>query len=500
MLSAKLIFLVALAQIPSPEPDAAALVKKLGSASYAERDATKSLENLGSKALPALRSSLNSEDAEVRSRARAMIDKIEGNLLLQESLVRLDFHNATLDDVVKSISKQVGFEVGLGGRAPGLAGTAVGTRRITLSEPKPVSFWKAIDRLCEVGELTSNYQYQGQRNQGSRQPAVVLSYNPQRVAQPSSHHGPFHFSVISLSYQNTIFFQSSPLMVAQAPSSVPGIGGVAKKKSSRATIPPSAAGAPARAAAEGAKAGNAPSRDVRFSLQIRVTPEPRMVFNGNGNVKLLEAVDELGNSLTSNASDDERAFGPIGMAVGMMMDGPIGNLTIHLRRPESPGKLIKTLRGTIDTSVTSPRSNPLVIPLKDAAGKTFNNGDQRVVVNSIDRDSTRGQETIELKFDDLDEVFPAEPARTPGRGLRTGMMGGGLEPRMGSDPSQWPIQLLTANGQYVFCATKIDRDSGRVTLTLPPMNQMNDASEIRISSIVRAIAKIPFEFHDLPMP
>ena len=229
MLSVKLIFLVALGQTPEPKPDAAALVEKLGSASYAEREATKSLENLGSKALPALRSSLKSKDPEVRSRARAMINKIEGNLLLHESLVRLDFKDATLDDIVKSISKQVGFEIGLGGIAP-LRGTHFGNRPITLSEPIPVPFWKAIDRLCEVGKLTCNYQYQGLPGQGVPQPALVLSYNPNGVAQPSSNHGPFHFSVISLSYQNTIYFQSNAPMAAQVPAGVRGIGGVAKKK------------------------------------------------------------------------------------------------------------------------------------------------------------------------------------------------------------------------------------------------------------------------------
>ena len=97
---------MALGQTPEPKPDAAALVEKLGSASYAERETTKSLENLGSKALPALRSSLNSKDPEVRSRARAMINKIEGNLLLHESSVRLDFKDASLDHIVKSISKR----------------------------------------------------------------------------------------------------------------------------------------------------------------------------------------------------------------------------------------------------------------------------------------------------------------------------------------------------------------------------------------------------------
>ena len=182
------------------------------------------------------------------------------------------------------------------------------------------------------------------------------------------------------------------------------------------------------------------------------------------------------------------------------MDGPVGILAIHLRRPESPGKLIKTLRGTVDASVTSLRSNPLVIPLEGAEGKTFQNGDRRVVVNSIATDPARGQGVIELKFDDLDEVFPEEPVRRAGGGARAGMMGRSSGPRLGSDPSLSAIQILTSNGQHLFCEPRIDRDSGCVTIGLPPMNEMNQAKEIRISSIVRAMAKIPFEFHDLPMP
>ncbi|HMF37851.1 MAG TPA: hypothetical protein VKF17_14485, partial [Isosphaeraceae bacterium] len=110
---ATLIVLVVLGQTAEPSRDAAALVEKLGSASYAEREATKSLESLGSKALPALKAALKARDPEVRMRARALINKIEGNLLIQESLVRLDFKDATLDEIVKSLSKQAGFEVGL---------------------------------------------------------------------------------------------------------------------------------------------------------------------------------------------------------------------------------------------------------------------------------------------------------------------------------------------------------------------------------------------------
>ncbi len=153
MFGANLIVLALLGQPPEPSRDAAALVEKLGSAAASEREASKSLESLGSKASPALRAASKSKDPEVRRRARALINKIDGNVLIQESSVRLDFQDATLDEIVKSLSKQAGFEVGLGQQ-----GLQFEARRVTLRESQPVPFWKAIDRLCEVGQLTRQYQ------------------------------------------------------------------------------------------------------------------------------------------------------------------------------------------------------------------------------------------------------------------------------------------------------------------------------------------------------
>ncbi len=182
------------------------------------------------------------------------------------------------------------------------------------------------------------------------------------------------------------------------------------------------------------------------------------------------------------------------------MGGTTANLNIPLHRPEAPGKLIKTLRGTVEVSVSALRPNPLVIPLEGAAGKTFQNDERRVVVHSIDTDPMRRQVVIELTIDDLDELFPGEPINGLGFGGRPQMMGRGMGPRFGTDPSQWPIQILTSTGQSSFYQTSIDQDSGHVTFRFPQMPQLGEAKEIRISSIVRAGAKIPFEFHDLPMP
>jgi hypothetical protein len=485
MLSAKLIVLVVLGQTPEPSRDAAALVEKLGSASYAEREATKSLESLGGKALPALRAALKTKDPEVRARARAMINRIEGNLLIQESVVRLDFKDASVAEIIKSLKKQTGIEVGLGP-----AGSDSATRRITLRETQPVGFWNAIDRLCTEAKLTSQYQYTGPRGQ-----SLVLSSQPNLLNQPSSNHGPFRVSVVSLSYQSDVLFQQNARMVARVRAGAPRIGGAATKKGVRPLAEP-----PRAATAQPGEAENAPARNVQFRAQLQLAPEPRMTNSQAGNLKILEAVDDLGQSLLTSASGEPNAFAPAGMMGSGMSAGPMINLTAPLRRPEVPGKLIKALCGTIEVMVSAPRSNPLVIPLENAAGKTFKNEDRQVVVNSIDTDPMTRHEVIELTIEDLDDLFPADGVNGVGLGARAGMIGRGFGPHNGGDASQGSIQILTSTGQNTFYQTSIDRDSGRVTLSFPQMPQMGEAKELRISSIVRATAKVPFEFHDLPMP
>ncbi len=225
-----------------------------------------------------------------------------------------------------------------------------------------------------------------------------------------------------------------------------------------------------------------------------------MAFSQAGNVKVLEAVDELGQSLLPFAPDVERPFGPSGMMGAGMMAGSMAQLIAPLRRPETPGKQIKTLRGTVDVTVSARRSNAITIPFENAAGKTFRNDDRRVVVNSIAADPMTTRYVVELTIEDVEDLFPADGAGGVGPGAGRGMRGRGVIPIIDGDMSHGPIQILTSTGHYVFYQISIDRDSGRVTLTLPHVTQMVDVKEIQISSIVRAATKIPFEFHDLPMP
>jgi hypothetical protein len=175
------------------------------------------------------------------------------------------------------------------------------------------------------------------------------------------------------------------------------------------------------------------------------------------------------------------------------------NVTAELHRPDTPGQVIKKLRGTVEVSVSARRSNPLVIPLEGAAGKTFQNDEFHIAVNSIGTDQVSRQDLIELAIENLDEHFPDESANGLAPGMRPGVFGRAA-PLFRANGSQWPIQVVDSTGQNVFFQVTVDRNSGRVTLHMPPRPGMAQAKEIRVSSLVRATVKIPFEFTNLPMP
>ena len=68
--------------------------------------AFKALERTGPLALPALRAAADSSDTRVRSRVRALIDSIGRNVeterFARPTLIRLDFRNRPLGEVVMS--------------------------------------------------------------------------------------------------------------------------------------------------------------------------------------------------------------------------------------------------------------------------------------------------------------------------------------------------------------------------------------------------------------
>jgi len=329
-------------------------------------------------------------------------------------------------------------------------------------------------------------------------PDLVLVPQPDLVSQPKSDHGPFQVSVTMLSYQSHVSFNASGRMYP--PYRAAANGNVAPRSIKGVILPAEKSRAGAKAARSGTeaeKAEAAPARTVQFSVQLQILPEPRMTLSQAGAVQLLEAVDDRGNSLLPASKGVEMPFANMGFANPGML---AVNSTVQLHRPETPGRLIKKLRGTVEVSVSARQPDPLVIPLDGAAGKKFQNDAFHVTVNTIDFGQAPRQNVIELTIEEIDQLFPEQTPNVPGLDARNRMIAMSTPMRStGGDP-QSPIQLINAQGQSMFYQSMLDRDSGRLKLNMLQMPQMGEMKEIRVSNIIRARTTVSFEFQDLPMP
>src|ERR1017187_84172 len=183
MLSTALLLLVGLGQVQGSEasPDLAALVLQLGAPRYADRQAAaEALERIGAPALTALRVARASRDMEVKTRSSSLLLKIETALLTEPTSVRLDFDGTLLSEVAQSLSRQTGFRIAL--YPQNLPRWK--NQRVTLRSAQPLSFWKAVDELCEAASLQYNPSMQGFA--GQAEPVFALTEGVIRTLTPIS--------------------------------------------------------------------------------------------------------------------------------------------------------------------------------------------------------------------------------------------------------------------------------------------------------------------------
>jgi hypothetical protein len=128
------------------------LIAQLGSRRYAERlKAARALDDLGTAVLPALAKASGHADPEIRRRAGHLIEQIrkrdETEKLLAATPVELSIRNETLAQGVAELARKTGFTVALDPAKEG-----VRDRKFTLERSR-VSFWNAVDCLCEKAQL-----------------------------------------------------------------------------------------------------------------------------------------------------------------------------------------------------------------------------------------------------------------------------------------------------------------------------------------------------------
>jgi hypothetical protein len=466
MLGAQLLIAFMIAQIPvsGSIPDPTALVERLGASRYADRKAAAdAIEHIGRSALPALRAARNARDLEVRTRAGSLIQKIEAALLTEPTRLRLDFENATLPDVARSFALQTGFRLALYPQNLPRWQTV----RVTLRQPQPVEFWKALDQLCDAAGLQYNSNMHSVGSQ--REPILPFTEGSIRTLVPTFDHGPFRVKLLGLDYQRHLTYGSPG--AAEEPPPDP-------RPISRSPDVPAAI-APARLN---------PITTVQFSAQIAIDAEPRLSVARRGALRMIEAVDNRGNSLLPTRTSGSTSRLAADFAT---ISSPVIHLQAPLHRPDRPGDTIKTLRGVIPVMVSSRRSDPLVVSLKDtAAGKTFENHDMALTVHAIRR-LPNAHTLIELSVrnDDGEPSFPAGDVAVYRSGARR------------IDPHHLQIEVLDPHGQSMpWFQSTVDVETSHFTLNLTGLNPTTQPTELRYYVLSRSDVDVPFAFSDVPMP
>lgn len=416
----------------------AALIRQLGSEVAAESDAAAlELERLGAEALPVLRVATDSRNPRIRERAVALLNRIEGGALLQSTEIRLDFDDRPLPEVVAAINQQGGSSLAL---FPELDPELM-RRKVTLREPGPVPFWRALDELCEAGRVHLSLSFP--ESSPSRVPAFRLVDGPSERGFVS-YSGPFRLMLVSIQRERTLSLDRV--------------------------------------------AGTPQTDSERFFARLEVFAEPRMILGTDEMPRLTEATDDLGQSLIGRAQSGRGyPFGP----------GAVNRTTlpIPMEYPKHPGRTIVRMKGVVPVTVAVRESTPLTIPLDESVGKTFRHAGLRLDILSIHPDPAgRSPRVIDLLLrpDASDEAKDRVPT-----GRLPLLVAGGEW-----DLDQNQFEVFDAQGRPIPWLSSTQRLPEGLRGSLRPRPPEANARPVtlRFYGLIRRRVDVPFEFESVPMP
>ena len=442
--------------IVAGEPDASTLVDRLGSARFADREeAARLLIEQGQLAIPALRKAQDSKDLEIRARAATLLEKIESEILVRPTMVRLDFEDAPIAEVVRAIADRSRIHLALQPEANPLWKDL----RVTLSEPRPVRFWEAVDRLDQAAGLQSIPS----DGAPGRRPGLTLSLGTGWIPGPKSDSGPFRTYLTNIRY-------SLDLNLG-APAGQP--------RMPFGQVPP--APAPKGVVAPRIFRGGT---NEQFDAMIQIQAEPRMGLATNGPIKLIEALDDKNQSLVpANPGPGANRFNG-GFAIQSYSNSSIISTAVSLKRPDQPGQTIRSLKGTVPVVASTRKEGPTVVVLADAKGKAVRAGDLSITVVDVRLDPVNHRQQIEVVL------------------RRDATGGNGPAPAIAFLTST-QLEIVDAQDRpfpiWLPQASHSTPEETRMTLNILPHEGVGPPAKLRYYELVRASAEVAFDFRNLEL-
>jgi hypothetical protein len=468
-------------------PDPEELASRLGSNTYADREAVgEALVKIGREALPALGKAAESRDPEVRRRAATLAARIEAGEVLNATRVRLDVQDRPLAEAVEAIERESAMRL-----RPGVGVGKVGVEptwpegRVTLEAAEPVPFWEAVDRLCAAGGLQRLYPPAGD-NFFPFRPPFEWTLVPGKARPPASDTGALRVELLRVRHDRERDYGQSESEFSPFPRSP-------------AQKPDPETGATVRSS---------------YRAEILVSAEPRLRIFGVGSVEGAEAVDDRGRSLLRIPTGEERQqeltlwqmnphldprINPaLRYGAGSRSSAKSWPVPVLLSYPSPPAQRLARLRGVIPLVVVARRPNPLVVDLKGASSKVFSAGSTRITVHEITAGSGR-EPTVDFTLE--------APAVGDGETIMVcDSKGARLAVNRPIDLLQLCLEVLDSRGESLFwqyTRAPSQRTQGRMTIVVRDRNGKRERPEdlrIRYWGIIGAATDLPFAFNDVPTP
>lgn len=441
------ILIAAVAVVSAAAVDPKVLVEQLGSGEPAIRaEAARALEALGRDALPALEEAARGGDAELRARASAVWATVQRGLVTHASLVRLDARNRPLEDVLSDLQTQTGMTLRLNGTPPR-------DERVTLHEPGPIPFWSAVERLGLNGISYDNIR-PGQLRTLSLQTAPGRAF--------TSIDGPFLFSLTGLHlHRDHRLVRGPSVRIDQFGQRI------------------------------NVRSDERDDEGSTYYGGIEIMVEPRAWFTQEAPARLIEATDDLGQSLVPDAPGREARPNDVAHSSLSASSGAVqSRAEFRLRVTDRPGHTAR-LRGVVPLMLHLRRPAPtLVIPLADAAGKTFRCDDAEFTFRTVGHTANATNLSLSVRLNVEKADLPENP---DGVLIATRQLL--LE--------EHQLELVDAVGNVVYETTGSGSGDGKSpvvyhwTFSTVPNGQ---ATHLRYYSLLRARVDATFDFRDVPLP
>jgi hypothetical protein len=471
---------------PTDAEHLAALIARLGSSRYEEREAaSQALEALGPPALGPLRKALPGPDAEVRRRAAQLVQTIERRLetahALEPTRLRLVYRDTPLREAVADFARKTGFVIQLeGDRAK------VAERRVTLYTGD-VTLWEAVTEFCQKAGLI----------EGGSRPAMSLEDRYRSDLRDTR-----VFMLGDISGEDTAG-QERRLLLKVAPAQVlpTFLAGALRM---RALPPDTPLPGPSKATGE-----------TLFGLDVRL--EPRLQLQSVLAVRIDRAVDDKGQILSQpEASSFSAASGTEILIVwDGFMDLPAnllsssGQVPVRLRLAGQPSKRLKELDGAIALrALTAPEPLVTVDNVLQAAGQSVKGDDGSTVRPTEIQHQGDGQIKLQVEVapaprDLILDGLPARVVMAATRGVRRGPVPGMLVPPAVAAAQ---LALLDAKGRKIPLvdssspALSADGKTWEFTLLYRPSPGQGEPSRLIYTGRRCATVEVPFSLKDIPLP